>query len=66
MTQKILIVAPGTETSVAIQMAVANGCCAFLSGIPLSMQAQAEAEGWTVPCVITEDETGAIIAWAPV
>jgi pantothenate kinase type III len=66
MTQKILIVSVGTSTEDAVQMAIANGCCAFLSGIPTSMQAQAQAEGWTVPCVVTEDETGAIVAWTPV
>lgn len=66
MTQKILIATEDMPTNEAVQMAIANGCCAFFTGIPTSMQAQASAEGWTLPCVITEDETGTIIAWGPV
>lgn len=63
MTQKILVVSLETPASDAVQMAVTNNCCAFLSGIPPVYGPLAVEQGWTLPCVITEDETGAIVSW---
>ena len=50
----------------AIQLATLNDCSALLQGIPPVYMAQAETDGWSLPCVITEDDTGAIVAWKPV
>lgn len=63
---KFLIVAVGTPSEDATALAIANGCPGFYTGIPPVLQAQAEAEGWTLPCIVTEDETGTVVSWAPV
>lgn len=63
--QKYLIVAVGTDAADAMALALANGCCGYYTGLPENMQAQATAEGWTLPCVLTDDGTGAIVAWEP-
>lgn len=64
--QKFLIVAAGTPSDQATALAVANGCVGFYTGIPPVLQGQADAEGWTLPCIVTEDETGTVVSWAPV
>ena len=61
-----LVVAEGTDPSTATQLAVANGCCGFYTGIPPVWMAQAAEQGWTLPCVLTDDGTGSIVAWSPV
>lgn len=63
---KFLIVVAGTPSEEATALAVANGCAGFYQGVPPILQAQATYEGWTLPCVITEDENGAVVSWAPV
>lgn len=63
---KFLIVVLGTPAPAATALAVANGCVGFYTGIPPVLQGQAEAEGWTLPCVVTENEDGVVVAWAPV
>lgn len=63
---KFLIVVAGTSSEEATELALANGCGGFYQGIPPILQGQAEAESWTLPCVVTEDETGTVISWAPV
>jgi hypothetical protein len=35
-------------------------------GIPPVYAMQADAQGWTVPCVVTEDADGSISAWRAV
>lgn len=64
--QKFLIVVTGTPVEQATALAVANGCVGFYTGIPPVFQGQADAESWTLPCVVTEDETGTVVSWAPV
>lgn len=64
--QKFLIVVVGTPADQATALAVANGCVGFYTGIPPVLQGQAAAEGWTLPCIVTEDETGTVVSWAPV
>lgn len=64
--RKDLIVVAGTPEDQATALAVANGCVGFYQGIPQSMQAQADAQGWTLPCVIEEDDEGNVVSWAPV
>lgn len=66
MTQKLLVVDAQMPMADAIQLAVLNACCALLQGIPNSLIMQAQTEGWTIPCVLTEDETGAIVSWEAV
>jgi len=62
---KDLIVEAGTPADAATAMAIANGCRGFYQGIPPIMQPMAEAQGWTLPCVVTEDENGMVVSWAP-
>lgn len=64
--QKYLIVVAGTASEEATALAVANGCAGFYQGVPPILQAQAAAESWTLPCVVTEDESGVVVSWAPV
>jgi len=41
-----------------------NGCCAYVSGIPIGSAGLAVAHGWTVPCIIVEDiETLETVSW---
>lgn len=66
MTQKWLVVAVGTPAADAIALAVANGCVGFYQGVPPVLQETATEQGWTLPCVITEDENGVVVSWEPV
>lgn len=61
--QDLLIVPPTWTASEATSVAVSEACVAYLVGIPPVYTAQADAEGWTVPCVVTEDADGSISAW---
>ena len=63
---KYLVVPVGTSSQDATALAVANGCVGFYTGIPPVWSELAALQGWTLPCVVTEDENGAIISWAPV
>jgi len=63
---KYLVVAVGTPSQDATALAVANGCVGFYSGVPPVWSQIAVEQGWTLPCVVTEDESGAVISWAPV
>lgn len=60
-----LIVAVGTSSEKATALAVANGCVGFYTGVPPCYAQLAEAQGWTLPCVISEDSDGNVVAWAP-
>lgn len=64
--KKDLIVVVGTPEDEATALAVANGCTGYYQGVPPALQGQAEAEGWTLPCVITEDGDGVVVSWTPV
>lgn len=64
--KKDLIVSVGTSTDTATAMAIANGCGGFYQGIPPIMQGMATEQGWTLPCVVTENEDGFVVSWEPV
>ena len=64
--QDLLIVPPTWSASEATSVAVSEACVAYLVGIPPVYAMQADAEGWTVPCVVTEDADGSISAWRAV
>lgn len=64
--RKDLIVVAGTPEDQATALAVANGCVGFYQGIPQSMLALSEEQGWTLPCVVEEDDEGNVVSWAPV
>lgn len=61
--QDLLIVPSDWSTAESTGTAIAEGCVAYYTGIPPVLEPIAQADGWTVPCVITEDDTGAISAW---
>jgi hypothetical protein len=63
---KDLIVEAGTPVDAATAMALANGCRGFYTGVPPIMQPMAEEQGWTLPCVVTENEDGFVVSWQPV
>lgn len=63
--KKDLIVAVGTSSEDATALAIANGCGGFYMGVPPIMQGMATEQGWTLPCVVTEDENGMVVSWAP-
>ena len=64
--QDLLIVPPTWTASEATSVAVSEACVAYLVGIPPVYTAQADAEGWTVPCVVTEGADGSITSWRAV
>lgn len=61
--KKDLIVPVGTSAQDATDVAVAHGCVGFYMGIPPVMSEQAATEGWILPCVVTEDDNGNVVAW---
>jgi hypothetical protein len=63
---KDLIAPTGTTPESATSLAIQHGCVGFYIGIPPVMSAQAEAEGWVLPCVVTENEDGMVVAWEAV
>lgn len=62
---KHLIVVAGTPDADATALAIANGCVGYYQGIPPVWQGLAEEQGWSLPCVVTEDEAGDVTSWAP-
>lgn len=64
--QNDLIVAVGTSSEQATALAIANGCVGFYTGVPPKWMDLSIAQGWTLPCVVTTDDTGAITSWSPV
>lgn len=64
MTKWIVFPAPAPADAVAIT--AANDAVGFYTGIPPRMLALSEEQGWTLPCVIEEDEEGNVTSWAPV
>lgn len=63
---KDLIALVGTSPEAATTLAIQHGCVGFYIGIPPVMSIQAEAEGWVLPCVVTENEDGMVVAWEAV
>jgi hypothetical protein len=64
--KKDLIALVGTSTEAATDLAIKHGCVGFYMGVPPVMSGQAEAEGWVLPCVVTENEDGVVVAWEAV
>jgi hypothetical protein len=64
--QDLLIVPPTWTASEATALAVSECCVAYLVGIPPVYAMQADAQGWSLPCVVTEDADGSISAWRAV
>jgi hypothetical protein len=64
--KKDLIALVGTSTEAATVLAIQHGCVGFYMGVPPVMSGQAEAEGWVLPCVVTENEDGVVVAWEAV
>lgn len=65
MTAKWLVFsAPAPADAVATTLA--NDAVGYYTGVPPKWQALAEEQGWTLPCVVTEDENGNVVSWAPV
>jgi hypothetical protein len=52
--QKLLIVEAGHLNSKSEEIARANGCVAYFTGIPISLMHQATTEGWVLPHIYTE------------
>lgn len=53
-SQRILLIAPGTNASDYISMAETENCCAIIRGVPSEVQERAIAEAWTFPRVYVE------------
>ena len=53
-SQRLLLIAVGTEISDYFDMAKTENCCAIIRGVPSELQARAIAESWTFPRVIIE------------
>ena len=64
--QDLLIVPPTWTASEATALAVSECCVAYLVGIPPVYAMQADAQGWSLPCVVTEDADGSLSAWRAV
>jgi hypothetical protein len=63
-TKWIVFSAPAPADAVAIT--VANGAAGYYTGIPPKWSGISTEQGWTLPCVIEEDEEGNVVSWAPV
>lgn len=54
MTQNILIIPADAVVEDYIAMAQANACVGILRGVPASLMALAEEEGWILPHIYAE------------
>jgi len=63
---KSLVVPSGFPAETATELAIANGCGGFYTGIPPVWAVLAEEQAWTIPCIVTEDENGNVTSWTPV
>ena len=54
MTQNILVISASAVVADYIEMAQQNNCVGILRGVPVKLQAQADAEGWVLPHVYAE------------
>ena len=61
-----LVVPTGFPSETATELAVSNGCAGFYTGIPPKWVVLSEQQGWTLPCIVTEDDDGNAVSWAPV
>lgn len=53
--QKWLIAPVGSSPDDNLAVCAAEGCVGFYTGVPPFLQAQAQAEGWVLPCFWTEE-----------
>ena len=60
-----LVVAEGTDDRYAYGLAILNACSGYYTGIPPVYASMAAEQAWTLPCVLTDDGSGAIVAWIP-
>ena len=63
---KALVVPTDFPSDTATELALANGCAGFYSGIPPKWVTLSEAQSWTLPCVVETDDYDTVISWAPV
>tara|TARA_R110000868_G_scaffold176154_2_gene413563 strand:+ start:1636 stop:1833 length:198 start_codon:yes stop_codon:yes gene_type:complete len=63
---KALVVPADFPSETATELALANGCAGFYSGLPPKWVALSEAQGWTLPCVVETDEYDTVLSWTPV
>ena len=61
-----LVVPVDFPSEIATQLAIANNCAGFYSGIPPKWAVLSNTQGWTLPCVVIEDEAGNVLSWFPV
>ena len=64
--QDLLIAPPTWTAQEATACAITEHCVAYYTGIPPVYVPISIEQGWTVPCVITEDADGTISAWRAV
>lgn len=60
------LIAVGMTPDAAATLAVLHGCAGYYLSIPPVWQAQADAEAWTSPGVVTMTDDGLIASWEPV
>lgn len=63
---KVLVIAADYPPEEATQLAVANGCAGFYTGIPPKWVQLSEAQSWTLPCIVETDAEDVVLSWAPV
>lgn len=60
------LVAPGMSPEDAYALAVSNGCSGYYLSVPPVWQAQADADGWVYPGVVTLNESGLVASYTTV
>lgn len=63
---KALVVPADFPSDTATELALANGCAGFYTGIPPKWIVLSETQAWTLPCVVETDEYDTVIFWTPV
>jgi hypothetical protein len=61
-----LIIPDGFPVETATELAIANGCAGYYTGIPPKWVVISGEQGWTLPCVVETDEYDAVLSWSPV
>jgi len=61
-----LVVPTGFPVETATELATANGCAGYYTGIPPKWVVISGEQGWTLPCLIETDEYDAVLSWSPV
>lgn len=64
MTKWLIFPVPAPADAIAIT--AANDAVGFYTGVPPKWAALSEEQGWTLPCVVEEDDEGNVVSWAPV